>query len=384
MNGAKCLLFYAPTDESRVAEVIPGLDAHHVEYYLDAEIRTQHGWREAFESALQTSSVYVLFVSPELLASDWAVLEIGLALGRVRQAKASVLLVLLRDVEIPEPLREFRSLDAKLMTGYQIAAEIGAVFDQETRGTGRLAVPESAQPPPNTATKRPARTPSKPQPTLPGDAAAAHEHSRTGRSADAIGRDFLGNLFCLQARFPAIATKNDQYMALAYTVRDRLLKRWINTSATYHAGKVRTVCYLSAEFLPGPHLGNALINLGIWEPTRQAMAELGINLEDLLEQEQEPGLGSGGLGRLAACYLDSLSTLQIPAIGYGIRYEFGMFEQAIKYGWQVELADTWLRFGNPWEIVRPELAFEVKLRGHTEGQVRCRRPISARAGCRTA
>jgi starch phosphorylase len=185
---------------------------------------------------------------------------------------------------------------------------------------------------------------------------------------DAIRRDFLGNLYCLQARFPAIATKNDQYMALAYTVRDRLLKRWINTSSTYQAGKVRTVCYLSAEFLPGPHLGNALINLGIWEPTRQAMAELGISLEDLLEQEHEPGLGSGGLGRLAACYLDSLSTLQIPAIGYGIRYEFGIFEQAIKFGWQVELADNWLRFGNPWEILRPELAFEVKLRGRTEGR----------------
>jgi len=200
------------------------------------------------------------------------------------------------------------------------------------------------------------------------DTTPSQEHSRTGRSADAIRRDFLGNLYCLQARFPAIATKNDQYMALAYTVRDRLLNRWINTSSTYHAQKVRTVCYLSAEFLPGPHLGNALINLSIWEPTRQAMAELGVDLEELLAQEQEPGLGSGGLGRLAACYLDSLSTLQIPAIGYGIRYEFGIFEQAIKFGWQVELADTWLRFGNPWEIVRPEVAFEVKFRGHTEGR----------------
>ena len=233
-----------------------------------------------------------------------------------------------------------------------------------TEGLGDT--PASAVAPPGASDRSevPSETASR---QLPSEA-VAHEHSRTGLSADAIKRDFLGNLFCLQARFPKIATKNDQYMALAFTVRDRLLMRWINTSATYHAEKVRTVCYMSAEFLPGPHLGNALINLGIWEPTRQAMGELGISLEDLLEQEQEPGLGSGGLGRLAACYLDSLSTLQIPAIGYGIRYEFGIFEQAIKYGWQVELADTWLRFGNPWEMLRPELAFEVKLRGHTEGR----------------
>jgi starch phosphorylase len=347
----RAFLFYAVTDESRVAEVIPGLDAHHVDYHLDAEIRKRHGWREEFEAALRTSSVYAFFVSPELLASDWAVSEIGLALGRVRQAQASALLVLLRNVVIPEPLRAFRALDAKLMTGNEIAGEICAEFDRETRGIG--------------ACERFSAAASSPRRI---DTDAGHEHSRTGRSADAIRRDFLGNLFCLQARFPAIATKNDQYMALAYTVRDRLLKRWINTSSTYHAGKVRTVCYMSAEFLPGPHLGNALINRGIWESPRQAMAELGIALEDLLEQEQEPGLGSGGLGRLAACYLDSLSTLQIPAIGYGIRYEFGMFEQAIKFGWQVELADNWLRFGNPWEIVRPELAFEVKLRGRTDGR----------------
>ena len=360
-EGRRAFLFYAATDESRVAEVTQALDARHVDCHLDAEIRKRHGWREEFEVALKTSSVYALFVSPELFASDWAVLEIGLALGRVRQSQASLLLILLRDAAIPEPLRAFRSLDAKLMTGSAIAAEICAEFDPKTHATRPPGGP------PESATA-PAGNGDKAARHLPGDAAAAHEHSRTGRSADAIGRDFLGNLFCLQARFPAIATKNDQYMALAYTVRDRLLKRWINSSSTYLAGKVRTVCYISAEFLPGPHLGNALINLGIWEPTRQAMAELGIELEDLLEQEQEPGLGSGGLGRLAACYLDSLSTLQIPAIGYGIRYEFGMFEQAIKYGWQVELADTWLRFGNPWEIVRPELAFEVKLRGRTEGR----------------
>jgi starch phosphorylase len=198
--------------------------------------------------------------------------------------------------------------------------------------------------------------------------AAIFEDVRTGLSVEAIKRDFQDNLYCMQARFPAVATPNDKYMALAYTVRDRVLRRWINTSATYLASRGRTVCYFSAEFLLGPHLANALVNLGILDMTRMAMSELGIDLDELIEQEREPGLGSGGLGRLAACYLDSLSTLQIPAIGYGIRYEFGIFEQSIKYGWQVEETDAWLRFGNPWEIIRPEVAFEVKFRGHTRAQ----------------
>jgi glycogen phosphorylase len=189
---------------------------------------------------------------------------------------------------------------------------------------------------------------------------------RTGLGVDAIKRDFLDNLFYLQARFPAVATRHDLYMALAYTVRDRLLKRWIKTSATYLAERARTVCYLSAEFLLGPHLGNNLLNLGIRDAAAKAMAELGLDLAHLIEEEQEPGLGNGGLGRLAACYLDSLSTLQVPAIGYGIRYEFGMFDQVIQDGWQVERSDKWLLLGNPWEIPRPEITFDVKLGGHTE------------------
>jgi starch phosphorylase len=129
---------------------------------------------------------------------------------------------------------------------------------------------------------------------------------------------------------------------------------------------LKAVAYLSAEFLTGPHLGNSLINLGIWEATQEAVSRVGQDLSDLLEQEEEPGLGNGGLGRLAACYMDSLATLNVPAIGYGIRYEFGIFDQAIRDGWQVELTDKWLRFGNPWEIVRSEINFEVKLGGRTE------------------
>ena len=96
------------------------------------------------------------------------------------------------------------------------------------------------------------------------------------------------------------------------------------------------------------------------------MAELGLNLDDLIEQEEEPGLGNGGLGRLASCYMDSLASLEVPAIGYGIRYEFGIFDQTIKDGWQVEITDKWLRFGNPWEIARPEIAYDVKFGGRTE------------------
>jgi starch phosphorylase len=116
----------------------------------------------------------------------------------------------------------------------------------------------------------------------------------------------------------------------------------------------------------GPHLGNNLINLGIEATVRQAVAELGMDLDELLRHEDEPGLGNGGLGRLAACFIDSLATLQIPTLGYGIRYEFGIFQQDIIDGWQVERTDKWLRYGNPWELVRPEWAVEVKFGGHTE------------------
>jgi glycogen phosphorylase len=169
-------------------------------------------------------------------------------------------------------------------------------------------------------------------------------------------------------RFPEVATPNDRYLALAYAVRDRLLPRWVATGETYYRQKARSVAYLSAEFLLGPHLGNSLLSLGLEREARAAMTELGLDLDELYEQEEEPGLGNGGLGRLAACYLDSLATLQIPSIGYGIRYEFGIFDQAIHDGWQIELTDKWLRLGNPWEIPRPEIAFEVKLGGHTEGR----------------
>jgi starch phosphorylase len=156
---------------------------------------------------------------------------------------------------------------------------------------------------------------------------------------EAIKQAFLRNLFNVQGKFPALATRHDFYLALAHAVRDQLLERWISTAATYTAQKSRTVCYLSAEFLMGPHLGNNLVNLGLQGVVRQAVAELGLDLDELLREEPEPGLGNGGLGRLAACFLDSMATLEIPCLGYGIRYEFGIFEQVIVDGWQVEKTD---------------------------------------------
>ncbi|MHB8815323.1 MAG: glycogen/starch/alpha-glucan phosphorylase [Steroidobacteraceae bacterium] len=183
---------------------------------------------------------------------------------------------------------------------------------------------------------------------------------------EAIKHAFLDNLFCVQGKTPALATRHDYYMALAYTVRDRMMHRWISTAETYTSHGSRTVAYLSAEFLMGPQLGNNLVSLGMLEQVREALAELGFDLQDLLECEDEPGLGNGGLGRLAACFLDSMATLEIPSLGYGIRYEFGIFDQEIADGWQMERTDKWLRFGNPWEIARPEWAVEVRLGGRTE------------------
>jgi starch phosphorylase len=194
----------------------------------------------------------------------------------------------------------------------------------------------------------------------------ASKSQRTAPGVDALAQSFLDNLLFVQGRSPERATVNDLYMALAHTVRDRLVERWIQTVKNYQTQDVRLVCYLSAEFLTGPHLANNLINLGIYDEAEQAMRQLGIDLSALIEQEEEPGLGNGGLGRLASCFMDSLATLDIPAIGYGIRYEYGIFDQQIRDGWQVESTDKWLRLGNPWALERPEDAFEVKLGGRTE------------------
>ncbi len=189
---------------------------------------------------------------------------------------------------------------------------------------------------------------------------------RTGLSVESIRAAVLDNLTCLQGRYPDIATPYNWYMALAFSVRDRMLARWAGTVRAGASPDVKVACYFSAEFLVGPQLHNNLVNLGIEANAREAMRALGQDLDALAALEEEPGLGNGGLGRLAACYLDSLATLEVPAVGYGIRYEFGIFDQEIRDGGQVEVTDKWLQKGNPWELIRPEVGYDVNFGGHTE------------------
>ena len=192
------------------------------------------------------------------------------------------------------------------------------------------------------------------------------EDDRTGMDVQVLRRAFLDNLMSLQGKSQHTATAHDVFFALAYTVRDRLFSRWIKTAETYYETDAKRVYYLSAEFLVGRSLTNNLINLGLYDRAREALAHLGIQIEDVLEEEVDAGLGNGGLGRLAACFLDSMATLGYPGYGYGLRYEFGIFNQVIRGGAQVERPDEWLRFGNPWEIARPEKGYEVKFGGRTE------------------
>ncbi|SBS70664.1 Glycogen phosphorylase [uncultured Mycobacterium sp.] len=198
------------------------------------------------------------------------------------------------------------------------------------------------------------------------DAARPHEHSRTGLSADALRRAIADHLVYSIARPPSVLTTEHYYRALALAVRDRMQQRWMATTQDLLHGPAKVTCYLSAEFLMGPQLGNNLLNLQIEKQAREALAALGQDLDVILECEEEPGLGNGGLGRLAACYLDSLATLQRPSIGYGIRYEFGIFDQEIQDGWQVEKTDNWLVAGNPWEIDKPDASYLVNWGGRTE------------------
>lgn len=187
----------------------------------------------------------------------------------------------------------------------------------------------------------------------------------SGLSVVSIKQSMLDNLrYCL-AKLPQNATPNDWYLALAFTVRNRMIRQWINTLQNY-TEDITVVGYLSPEFLMGPQLSNILVNLGMYDEVAQAVKEVGLDLSELGDQEEEPGLGNGGKGRLAACNMDSLATCDIPAIGYGVRYEFGTFKQEIRDGWQVEKTDKWLSSGNPWEIQRPEITYTIKLGGHTE------------------
>ena len=184
--------------------------------------------------------------------------------------------------------------------------------------------------------------------------------------ADSIEKSFFTHLTYSLAKDEYSATDRDCYESIALTVRDRLIDGWIRTQQAYYNHDVKRLYYLSMEFLVGRTLGNSLINLDLYNNTHKAMKEVGYDLEELREIEWDAGLGNGGLGRLASCFLDSLATLAYPAYGYGIRYEYGIFQQKIKEGYQVEYPDNWLRYGNPWEISRPEYLFPVHFYGRVE------------------
>lgn len=190
-----------------------------------------------------------------------------------------------------------------------------------------------------------------------------------GMDAEAIRRGFLNNLEYSIAKDKFTLTSYDEFLSLAYTVRERLIERWILTQQQYHSRNARRVYYLSLEFLMGRLLRNNMHNLGVQKSCDQAMDDLDFDLEDINDQEYDAGLGNGGLGRLAACFLDSMATMKLPAMGYGIRYEFGIFTQKIVNGFQKELPEHWLQFGNPWEIERPEYRFRVRFNGRTVTQV---------------
>jgi starch phosphorylase len=185
---------------------------------------------------------------------------------------------------------------------------------------------------------------------------------------EALKRAISDHVTYTLARDRSNATPRDVYMSTAWTIRDRVAERWAATQAGYHRDDAKRVYYLSLEFLIGRTLGNALINLGIEDETAEALEELSYRLEELEEREPDAGLGNGGLGRLAACYLDSMATLELPGYGYGIRYEHGIFRQRLVDGRQVEAPDNWLHDDNPWEIARPDRTYTVKFYGRVEGR----------------
>lgn len=184
-----------------------------------------------------------------------------------------------------------------------------------------------------------------------------------------IGKDFLRKIKYNQIKSYDNYTSSDAFMGLSLAMRDRLVERWIETQKIYTEQNAKRVYYLSLEFLMGRLLGNNISNLGITDETREALKDLGLVFEDIEDQEIDAGLGNGGLGRLAACFLDSMATMELPAIGYGIRYEFGIFLQKIVNGYQIEAPEQWLANGNPWEIKRPEYQYNIHFYGRVENQI---------------
>jgi starch phosphorylase len=187
-----------------------------------------------------------------------------------------------------------------------------------------------------------------------------------GMDVDAIAADFRRHFAHTLGRDRQCRSAHYTYEALALAVRDRIMERWKNTRYAYREARSKRTYYLSLEFLMGRALGNAMLNLGIEEVTSTALHQLGLAMTEIADTEHDAGLGNGGLGRLAACFLDSCATLQLPVLGYGIRYEYGMFRQKLENGEQVEEPDHWLRDGNPWELERPEYTRRVRFRGRSE------------------
>jgi glycogen phosphorylase len=184
-----------------------------------------------------------------------------------------------------------------------------------------------------------------------------------GMNAGAVEEDFCRYFNHTLGWDKANVSSHHVYSSCALVLRDRLVERWRRTQRAYDESDCKQAYYLSLEFLMGRALGNALLNMELEDAAMEAMRNLGLDMEEVHELESDAGLGNGGLGRLAACFLDSCATLQLPVTGYGIRYEYGMFRQRIEHGCQMEEPDHWLRNGNPWEVERPEHSVRVKFGG---------------------
>ncbi len=196
-----------------------------------------------------------------------------------------------------------------------------------------------------------------------GRRAAGDYHK--GMDAGSLALSISNHLKYSLAKDHYSSTVFDRFKSVAHAIRDRLVDRWMATQRAYYDQDVKRAYYLSMEYLPGRLLRDSIINLGLAEEFQAAVQELGLDVKDVMESEPDMGLGNGGLGRLASCLMESLATLQMPVTGYGLRYEFGMFRQVIRDGWQEEEPDHWLRFGSPWELERPEWTYPVRFYGNT-------------------
>ena len=202
--------------------------------------------------------------------------------------------------------------------------------------------------------------------TEPSSEQIVTENDRTGMTPEALERAVLDHLHYTAIKDIPSATNRDVFEAVAHAIRDRLVQRWWRTNRTYYERDVKRVYYLSAEYLLGRALNQNMLNLGVTDLADELAEHYGIDMDAVLDEEPDPGLGNGGLGRLAACFMDSLATLELPAVGYGIRYEFGIFDQGIEQGHQIERADDWLRCSNPWEHPRHEYQVTVRFYGRVE------------------